>query len=349
VVAWGDGHLSVIWSSHAGPDNYRFHLRSLAADGTLGEPEKLIKAEYAYRTYQAAMNSHGQVALAWSNGDLYDRVVVRQLDGSWTRYPKVPVLHPTCCGGLQYISNPRALFLDDAGRVSNITWGTVDDSDEAIWLTRPDNSGGWSTELIGPVDGGSTPYGRVPDASFASNTRGDLVATWPQYKLGDWSVHLRFAENGHPLGESTTLSDNCPPDASSPCAGVAIAEDGTSTVAYGRGERGDVAIKMVRRDPDGTFTRAQTLAAGLTWAFDMQLAGNPGGDTIVSLRTYAPVRTAFARCPAGRPCAETLLLGDDPSWLDPWTTSMGADAEVTVTWSEYHHEGIATRQLAAVG
>lgn len=203
--------------------------------------------------------------------------------------------------------------------------------------------------MIGPVDGGTTPYGRVPDASYASNPRGDLVVTWPQVKLGEWSIHLRFAESGHPLGEPMTLSDQCPPDGSNPCAAVAIAEDGTSTVAYGRGVRGDITIEMVRRDTDGTFTPAQTLAAGLVWAFDMQVAGNPGGHTIVSLRTYSPSRSAFARCPAMQPCAETLWLSGDPGTLNAWTTSMGDDAEVTVTWSVFYHDGVATRQLAAAG
>jgi hypothetical protein len=262
----------------------------------------------------------------------------------------VPVLHPTCCGGLRYISNPRALFLDDAGGVSNITWGTVDDSKRAIWLTRPDAEDGWTTQRIGPLDGGTTRYGSVPDASYASNPRGDLVVTWPQSRLGEWSLQLRFARSGHRLGEPATLSNNyCATDDSAPCAAVAMANDGTVTVAYGRGERGDVAVEMVRRDPHGTFTPAQTLTAGLLWAQQLQVAGNPEGDAIVSFASYPPGTSGFARCPATQPCAETLWLSDDPSRLDVWTTSMGPDAEVTVTWSEFYHDGIATRQLAAVG
>lgn len=349
VLAWGAGHLSVIWSSPVGPNNYRYHLRSLNAEGTLGEAERLVKAKYAFRMYQAAMNSHGQVALAWSNGNRFDRVVVRHVDGSWARYPRVPVRHARTYG-FQVIEDPRALFLDDAGRVSIITWGSVDDSSKVIWLARPGGDDGWTTQRI---ESGRTPYGYLDAAAYASNPRGDLVVTWAELDAsGEATVQLRFAPDGEELGEPTTLPTNwCYLDVE-PCAGVAIGEDGTVTVAYGRGPgRGDIVAEMVRRAPDGTFTPAQTLSESLLYVLGLQVAGNLRGDAVVSFYGYdgASSCTAFARCPAKQPCAETLWRDDDRSRLDLWTTVMGVDAEVTVTWWMFGHDGIATRQLAAAG
>lgn len=350
VIAWGAGQLSVIWSKGSGENKVSFHMRTLAPDGALGDPEELIKVEQASPVYKAAINSHGQVALAWSGADRYDRVVVRQPDGTWTHDPRVPVFHSGTRG--VRIPEPRALFLDDDGRVSTITWGTTGGSGTGIWLARSGAGRGWSTQRIQAVNG----WVNDDHASYASNPRGDLAVVSGQLETsGRVSVHARFAEAGEPLDDPVQPTNyECFRDRPSFCAGVTLADDGTATVAYPRGAGGDdIVVEVARRAPDGTWSPAQVIS-GTFWQniFDgVVMAGNDRGDAVVSYyeeRGEPFSGVAFGRCPAEAGCVPPTFLED--AYPQRWRTSMGDDAQVTVTWSVnewIRDEDIITQQLAA--
>jgi hypothetical protein len=280
-------------------------------------------------------------------------VVVVHRDGTTTALPPVPVHHPTS-GGLQYISNPRSLFLDDAGRVSDLTWGTLDGSDRAIWLMRPNGSGGWTSQRVAPLRGGDLDYGYVHHANAAANARGDLVVAWPQQDPVSkaWTTFLRYAPAGGQLGGPRMLGDvRCLIDIPSPCASVAIAGDGTVTAAYGSNAGDDnMVVNVVRRAPDGSFSAPQPVSVPI-WVnvnHGIQVAGNRRGDALVSFTggDHHTVWTQFARCPAAAPCGATLRRLNEPSWLDPMVTSRGPSG-ATVTWSHYYRNGVRTRHLAS--
>jgi hypothetical protein len=172
---------------------------------------------------------------------------------------------------------------------------------------------------------------------------------------GRYVQEFRFAAAGSRLGEPIRLSDyECIGDIPYNCAGVALADDGTAILAYPRSVGGDdIAIDFVRRSPDGTLSPAQQIS-GEFWqnVFDgLSIAINRPGDAVVSFteeRGDPFAGLAFVRCPAGMPCVDaTYLEGDYPA---RWRTSMGADAEATVTWSEnewVRDLDIVTRQLTA--
>lgn len=353
VIAWGAGRLSVIWATGSGENKISYSMRSLTEDGTLGDTEKLIKVDHASPIFKAAINSHGQVALAWSDADRYDRVVVRQTDGTWTHLPRVPIFHSGTWG--IEIPEPRALFLDDAGRVSTITWGTTGGSGTGIWLARPGDGRGWSTQRILPVNG----WVNDEHASYTSNPRGDLaVVSGREETSGRVSVLMRFAAAGEPLGDPIQPTDyQCFRNRASFCAGAALADDGTATVAYPRAAGGDdIVIEVARRAPDGTWSPAQVVS-GVFWQniFDgVVMAGNAGGDAVVSYyeeRGEPFAGVGFVRCPAAQEqCVAPTFLED--AFPARWRTSMGDDAEVSVTWSVdewIRDEDIITRQLAAAG
>jgi hypothetical protein len=353
VIAWGAGQLSVIFQIAAGQDTYTFRERTLQPDGTLAPARKLFTAHYAYPSYQAAINTAGDIALAWANGDLHDRVVIVHRDGSATELPPVPVRHPTS-HGLQFIANPKALFLDDSERVSDLTWGTLDGSSRAIWLMRLDGSGAWRSQRVAPLHGGVLDYGYVDEAAYAANTHGDLAVSWQQRDPATkkWSTELRYAPAGASLGAPTILADEyCFIDNPSPCADLAMSSDGTATVAF-ETDAGDdtLVVNVARRTRDGSLSTPQAVSTPI-WVNTLQgvqVAGNADGDTVVSFTGGDHRRswTEFARCPADLACTATLRRRNDPSWLDSWVTSLGPSAGVTVTWSQYYHSGLATRHLS---
>jgi hypothetical protein len=353
VIAWGQGQLSVIFQIPAGPNSYTFRERRLEPEGTLAPARKLFTAHDAYPSYQAAVNTSGDIALAWSNADLFDRVVVVQPDGSVTELPPVPVHHPTY-GGLQFIANPKALFLDDAGVVSDLTWGNLNGSSRAIWLMRPNGAGGWQSQRVAPLQGGVLDYGYVDEADYAANGDGDLVVSWQQKDRSTktWSTELRYAPARARLGLPTVLADQyCFIDNPYPCAALAMASDGTATAAYETDADGDdLVVNVVRRGPDGNFTPPQDVSVPI-WVntfHGVQVAGNLAGDAIVSFTggDHRTSWTEFARCPARSSCTATLRRQNDPSWLDSWVSSIGPRAGATVTWSQYYHSGVATRHLS---
>jgi hypothetical protein len=353
VIAWGAGNLSVIWNSGAGRNTLRYHMRTLTADGLLGEPELLIKTDNASPAYRAAINSYGQVALAWSDSDRYDEVVVRQADGTWSHYPKMPVFH-TGQWNLR-IPEPRALFLDDGGRVSAVSWGTVGDSGTAIWLARPDDGGDWTTQQVQPVSG----WVDHDHAVYVSNPRGDLAfVSGQRQSSGRWLPQFRFAAAGDRLGKPIALTDyECFTDGPLYCAGVSLAEDGGATLAYPRSAGGDdIVIEVVRRTADGVLGAAQVVSE-VIWQntfHGVEMVGNGDDDTVLSFTggsRLSGTGVAFVRCPSASPCADATFSDGAPSWLDYWHTSLGDDAEATVTWSEeewIRNGDVISRQLAAV-
>jgi hypothetical protein len=229
VMAWGAGNISVVWESPAGRDNYQFYVRTVGSNGAWSDAQSLVKAVYAYTPYQAAINSQGRIALAWSNGDLHDRVVVQNGTGGWTHLPVVPVAHPTS-HGLQFVSNPRNLFLDDSGRVSLVTWGTLDGSGRVVWLMHLDDSGAWAAERVAPLKGATLGYGWVQHVHAVADPSGDLAFVMSQLDAGtgQWSTMFRYRPAGEPLGSVTLLSHYpCFIDGAS-CGDLAIAAIRTS-------------------------------------------------------------------------------------------------------------------------
>jgi hypothetical protein len=354
TVAWGQGNVSVIWQSPAGTDNWLFHIRTVAADGTWGTPEKLTTARFAYPWFQAAMNDKGELALAWVNGDQTGRVEIRHSDGSWTATPAVPVMHPTFHGA-SFIDNPRELFLTDNGQVTDVTWGTLGSAGRAIWKMRFDADGNWHHQRIGPIDGGSLGYGWVKQANYAADPSGDVAAVWSQRDPSTrlWTTLFRYWPASGPASTVQVLSHlPCGPDWNS-CADVEMATDGSTLMAYGvRAGDGSVLVRFMRRSPDGTFSSPQTIS-DLQYgnAFQgVQLSGNGRGDGLVSFPggTEQDRYSEFARCPASGSCDQAILRVEGPNWLDLWQTTLGPAGGATVTWTYFYRpQFVNTRHLAA--
>ena len=354
VLAWGNGNVSVIWQTSAGQDDWLFHLRTVAPDGVWGKAEKLVTATYAYRDYQASINSAGEIALAWANGDLTDRVAVRHQDGTWTLPPAVPVVHPTF-GGTPFIANPLKVFIDDSAQVTDVTWGTRGSSGRAIWMMRLADDDTWKAERVAPLSGGSLGYDWVPESHFAMDPKGDIAAVYPQQDPSSkqWSTFFAFRPATGPLGKPTLLSHLRCDYLDNSCADVAVADDGSALAAYGaRTSDGDVLATVVRRSADGHFAAPHTISDPM-WSPPYQglrVASDGRGDAIVSFvgGTKQRLFAQFARCPATAACEQALRLTNAPSWLEPWLVTAGPLGGGAVTWVDGNHRFVASRQLAAL-
>lgn len=353
VIAWGRGMVSVIWQSPAGTDNYLFHLRTLSPDGTWQDAERLTTATYAYPVYQAAINDQGAVALAWSNGDLHDRVAVRDAGGHWFYPPALPVVHPTY-QGFQFISNPRNVFLDGAGRVTVVTWGNLNGSGRVLWLLHLTDSHTWQTERIAPIRGSMLGYGWVPQAHVASDAGGDLAVVFSQqaHDSKRWTTMVRYRPADGTLGQPRVLThERCDKSAQS-CGDLAVTRDGTTLLAWPSQPGEDtLVVNFSRRSPSGAFSEPQTVSDPL-WdnaylSRTVSVSANALGDAVVSYDAGDRQSTVpeFARCRSGRPC-ESPLTSDAPDWLDSWLVTLGPRGGSTVTWVRYYRAGVLTRHLA---
>jgi hypothetical protein len=227
-----------------------------------------------------------------------------------------------------------------------ITWGAFREVGTAIWLARSRDGGDWKTQRIQTVTGWVNHY----QAVYASNSRGDLAIVSGAKGSSGFIPQFRFAAAGHRLGKPIELTDyECFSRYEFFCAGVAIGEDGTAILAYQRSVDADnLAIDAVRRSPDGTLGPAQQVSDEFskTGAHGVSIAVNRRGDAVVSMQAHG---LGFVRCPVASPCvAPAYLEGEYP---DRWRTSLGDDAEATVTWPKdewLRNLDIVTRQLAAV-
>lgn len=356
VLSWGDGNVSVVWESPAGTNNWSYHLRTVASDGSWGATQDLLTAQYAYTWFQAAINSTGEVALSWSNGDNTDRVAIRHQDGSWTRPPPVPVVHPTS-GGYVLIANPRALFLDDAGRVSDITWGSLGAQGRALWLMRLDAQGAWQGERIAPTGDATLSYTFVSHAHFSADAKGDIAVVAVQQPAtgARFATIFRYRPAGGTFGANRQLSPTiCEDDLGlHTCADVAVAGDGSALMTYLVKTGSDYVVRVVRRATDGTYSKAETVSEAFPYVprYGVDLASNAKGDGLVSFDggTKKVVYTEFARCPAAGQCELALRRDSGPNWMLEWFSTVGPSGGNTVSWVTFNGQQVITRRLAPLG
>ena len=310
VVAWGAGNLSLIWQTQqAGVDNWEFHQRVIASNGTIGPVEDLTNAHYAYPWYQAAVDDAGDVGLSWAAGDNFDRVAVR-VHGTWTQYAPVPIHHPLS-GGTPFIANPLRLFLSGSGEPALVTWGTQPGTGRAIWLARPARQG-WATQRIGPTGGQTLGYDWVPTARFAGDAAGDVAAVWSQEdSTRRWTTTFGEWSPADSLLARRVLSHERCDYLWTTCGDVELTSDGTADLAWSIPAGGDGAVlRFQRHDAAGTFSTPQSVSSRI-WSntyTGVQVAVNAAGDALVSFAggNHQTIDTLFARCPSSGACLATV-------------------------------------------
>jgi hypothetical protein len=360
LVAWGDGHVSVLWETSTGQDKWTIKMRTVGASGNLGPISTLRTTAYAYPGYQADINDAGAIALSWENGDHTDRVAVRRANGSWQIPVPVPVVSPG--PSYRFISNPRDMFISDSGHISVVAWGRLPGTaGNAIWLEDLASDGTWRSTRIGPTNAARLGYDWVPESQFASNPDGDFAAVWPQQdpQSHQWTTLFAYRRAGGILGQAQVLGHYRCDYFYRSCADTAVSDSGQAIVAWPRSAQ-DVDIEVARSSATGQLGAPQRVFT-VAWnhAYNgVAVEANAAGDATVNFTggTRQVIYQEFVRCAAGHPCASAVARQGGPSWLDVLHFAIGVDGATTATWVSGCSGGegcrpnrVWARRLTAVG
>ncbi|HEX8103413.1 MAG TPA: hypothetical protein VF533_12425 [Solirubrobacteraceae bacterium] len=199
------------------------------------------------------------------------------------------------------------------------------------------------------ADGGLTPIQLLsPDGVSVGNLRlavepdGDAVAVWARQLNGKVVIQARRRTAAGGLGQVVTLSsaggDSRAPE-------VAVAPDGTATVAWVRDAPDERFVQTRTLRPDGTLTQLQRLSGASDAITNLSVAVEPGGRAVAAWARRVDAGTALetrARSATGA-LAAVQVVAPAAEYAGHATMAGNAEGRAVYAWSRQAGDGLTVR------
>jgi hypothetical protein len=270
VAVASTGTATVTWVRSNGT-NFVVQARRILPSGTPEESTKTLSVSgQDAAAPQVAVSPGGAATVVWKRFDgAHYLVQERRIAADGTLEAST---HTLSEGGQDAVEPQVAV---DGNGKATVVWSRFDGSDSIIQVRRVGSEGTPAASFTSlSASGESAVQPRV-----AVNTVGAVTITWTRFDGSNWIVQSRrLSSSGALVGSAQSLSAT---GRSAAEPQVAVAGDGTSTIAWSRFDGTSLVIEARRITAAGALGSTYLLSATGHDAADPQLALGPGGKATV--------------------------------------------------------------------
>ena len=271
VAVAPNGTATVVWIRSDGT-NFLVQARRIFTGGTLEESARtLSSAGQDAATPQLAVGPDGTATVVWKRFD-GTRYLVQERRIAPNGTPEASAHTLSEASGRDSVEPQVAV---DGYGVATVVWSRFDGSDSIVQMRRIAASGAPAASFTTlSALGESAVQPRV-----AVTSGGVATVAWTRFDGANWIVQARRLSSSGALQGSVLNLSGTGRGAAEPQ--LAVAGDGTSTLAWSRFDGANFLVQARRITPAGALGSTFTLSAAGRDAADPQLALGPGGKATV--------------------------------------------------------------------
>jgi hypothetical protein len=264
------GTATVTWTRSNGT-NFQVQARRILPGGVVEESTKTLSASgQDAAAPQLAVSSGGVATIVWKRFD-GARYLVQERRIAADGTPEASV-HTLSEAGRDAVEPQVAV---DGNGNATVVWSRFDGADSIVQVRRVAPGGAPAASVISLSAAGES----AVQPRVAVNTVGAVTIAWARFNGLNWIVQARrLSASGALLGSVLNLSASGR-NAAEPQ--LAVAGDGTSTIAWSRFDGTSLVIEARRITAAGALGSTALLSATGRDAADPQLALGPGGKATV--------------------------------------------------------------------